>query len=416
VYTNPKTGEVQRRYVIKEWVLDPHGVRRPKYFTGRLKRDAEERLNEWHKAHPTGVTGDKTLTVKTVLDRYLNAKADDLAPSTMVTYRAAYKDIVEAFGSTKAEDLKPEQIDQLFSRCRHKGLSPRSIKLRRDVLFAAFNLAVRRRALSWNVVTATDAPKLRPSPKRERRALSAKELATFLETARTLPTKGKSGSALYEYFLVLFGLGLRRGEVLGLRWSDWNRKTAQISVEQQVVREQGKGIHVKSTLKTDGSKAKLRVSNEVARALNARRTVQEADKRAAGSDWHETGLIFTTTTGTLYDPKNVNREMQRIAGAAGLGHLATHDARRTVATLLDGLPPTEAQRLLRHTTAWMTLDTYTLAHDNQGKAAADAMGKFLSAPPPPELRELFVKATASYPRPRSQSDVRKMLQPTLLST
>ena len=55
VYTNPKTGEVQRRYVIKEWVLDPRGARKSKYFTGRLKKDAEARLNEWKRAHPSGI-------------------------------------------------------------------------------------------------------------------------------------------------------------------------------------------------------------------------------------------------------------------------------------------------------------------------------------------------------------------------
>ena len=322
VYTNHKTGQIQRRYVIKVWVLDPRGVRKPRYFTGQLKKDAEARLNEWHKAHPTGVTGDKSLTVKNVLDRFLLAKEDDLAPSTMVTYRSAYRDIVAAFGSTKAEDLKPEQIDQLLSRCRRKGLSPRSVKLRRDVLFAAFNLAVRRRSLSWNVVTATDSPKLKPSPKRERRALSAKELATFLETARTLPTKGRTGSSLCEYFLVLFGLGLRRGEALGLRWSDWNRKAARISVEQQVVRERGKGVHIKSSLKTDGSTAKLQVSKEVARALGraacgarGRQTSRRTSLAGNRIDFHNETRHYLRPQER--QPRDAENRLRRGTGALG---------------------------------------------------------------------------------------------------
>lgn len=359
-------GETYQEWVLKEWVTDiATGKPKAKYFTGHTIAAATAKRQAWAQGHVNGEVGDETVTVKTVLDRFLIAKEDDLASSTMVTYRAAYGHIVPVLGSVKADQLKAEQIDDLLRVKRREGLSTRTVKLLYDVLFAAFKMAVRRRHLTWNVVTSVDPPKVKPSPTRQTRALSADEMVQFLTAAGDSP--------LREAFVVLFGLGLRRGELLGMKWRDYDSKSGIVRLRQQLVREPRRGL-VLTDLKTDASQAALTVSLAVASAFKSRQVRQRVDKLAAGSVWNDSGLVFTTSVGTPYDPRNLTREMQRIATKAGLGHLAPHDARRTAATLTAGLAPTEAQRLLRHSTSRMTLDTYTKTTADQGKGAVELLG------------------------------------------
>jgi len=368
-YTQTRTradGTAHSEWVIKEWVTDTvTGKRKPKYFTGGTLAIATAKGNEWMKNHAHGEVGDESLTVKVVLERFLKAKEDHLTPSTMTTYRAAYAHVVPVIGSVKADQLQPEQIDELLRAKRREGLSTRTIKLIYDVLSGAFKMAVRRRHLTWNVVTSVDPPTVKPSPKRQTRALSADQMVEFLTATRNTP--------LNEAFVVLFGLGLRRGELLGMKWSDYDEKHGTVRLRRQLVRVPGHGLTL-TDLKTEASQATLNVSPAVASALKTRRTAQRRDRLAAGAEWQDTGLVFTTATGTPYDPRNLAREMQRIASRAKLGHLAPHDARRTAATLTAGLAPTEAQRLLRHSTARMTLDTYTKATADQGKDAVELLG------------------------------------------
>jgi integrase len=230
------------------------------------------------------------------------------------------------------------------------GLAPRTVRYIHTVLRRAFEDAVRRRNLAINPVDLADAPSASAAKAPEMKVWSIEELRAFLEHVRSDRLQGA---------YVLAGLtGMRRGEILGLRWSDVNLDQALLDIRQTLI-----VIDYKIRLsepKTKRSRRTIPVDPATVAALKNWRSVQAHERLAWGPAWTDTGLVFGREDGTQINPQMLSDAFERQTKAAGLPPIRLHDLRHTYATIaLDSdMKAWDLSDRLGHSSVAFTLDVY----------------------------------------------------------
>jgi len=187
-------------------------------------------------------------------------------------------------------------------------------------------------------------------PHVERRVLAVEEAQRFLQLVE--------GDRLEAFFVIAMTLGLRRGEVLGLKWSDIDGGTRTLRVARAVQRSGGE-LRVMEP-KTARSRRQLPLPAMTLTALERHRARQMADRLKAGPGWQDLGFVFTIGIGTPLEPRNVNRRFHELRAQAGLDWLRLHDLRHGCATFLlaHGVEPRTVMEVLGHSTYRLTMDLY----------------------------------------------------------
>jgi integrase len=176
---------------------------------------------------------------------------------------------------------------------------------------------------------------------------------------------------------------LRRGEVLGLAWDDIDFEQRTLTVRRTLQRVGGQ-LQLGEP-KTTTSARTLTLPRELVGMLRAHRVRQLEDRLKAGELWEETSMVFTTHTGRLLEPRNVNHAFARAIDQAGLPRIRFHDLRHTAISQLiaNGTPVTTAQKIAGHSRLSTTADIYTHVVQAQFDEAADRMGALLWGEDPP---------------------------------
>ncbi len=171
---------------------------------------------------------------------------------------------------------------------------------------------------------------------------------------------------------------LRRGEALGLRWTDVDLDTSTLKVRTSLQRVDGRLQLVEP--KTARSRRTIALPQSAIIALRHHRVRQLQERLLAGQRWHDTGMVFTTTIGTPLDPRNVYRHFQRALAEAGLPQKRFHDLRHTCATLLlaQGVHPRGVMDILGHSQIALTMDTYSHVIPALQREAAGRMDALLA--------------------------------------
>ena len=200
---------------------------------------------------------------------------------------------------------------------------------------------------------------------------TAEQTTTFLKAAKTHP--------YYALFLTVAYTGLRRGEVCALRWEDIDFATGRIEIVQQLT-QYGWATELQDETKSTAGDRVVIAVEPVRRALAKRRKTQQTHKALAGEDWTETGLVFTTETGTPIHPSTATDALREIAERAGLPPIRLHDLRHGTAThaLTAGVDMKTVSDLLGHSSITITADTYTSVVDELKRAAADKIADQLA--------------------------------------
>ncbi|WP_308295712.1 site-specific integrase [Streptomyces odontomachi] len=201
---------------------------------------------------------------------------------------------------------------------------------------------------------------------------SVEEACTFLENAQTWR------DYLYAAYVLILVLGLRKGEVLGLTWSDVNLDTGELHVRHQLQRVRRRLLHT-DTAKTEASEAVLPLPDVCLTALRLRRKEQETARERAKDLWTESDLVFTTRYGTPVEPRNFTREFDRRCDRAEVRRIRVHDTRHTCASLLAALDvhPRIAMQILRHSEIAVTMEVYTHVPSAETRRALRKLGKAL---------------------------------------
>jgi len=179
------------------------------------------------------------------------------------------------------------------------GLGARTVAYTRTVLRTALSRAVKWGLIVRNVAALVDPPRYKP---KEIQVLSLAEIKIFL--------KAISGNRLEALYLTALMLGLREGEVLGLRWEDidFNARTLTVKFAMQRINKKLQLVEPK----TEKSRRTLPLPDLLAATLKTHRKYQLADKLLAGKQWNETNLLFTTNTGNPFDGSTIVRRLQKL--------------------------------------------------------------------------------------------------------
>jgi integrase len=272
--------------------------------------------------------------------------------------------IVPTLGCLKLKALTPANVRGLHREKLDAELSPATVRKIHSTLHKALTQAVDDGLLPRN---AADVKAPRPAPK-EMHPLSEEEARSFLEEA-----KGDAFEALY---VLAITAGLRRGELLALRWDDADLERGTLRVGRSLTRE--KGRYLMGDTKNKKGRRRVNLTPRTVAALKAHRK-RQLEERVRYAGLHEDrGLIFSTQTGAIVSPENlVKRSFKPLLRRAGLPEIRFHDLRHTCATTLLGrsVHPKLVQELLGHATVAMTLDTYSHYLPSMSDQAGGAMGE-----------------------------------------
>lgn len=249
----------------------------------------------------------------------------------------------------------------------HRVLGPRTVGHIRATLRGALAVAMEWYDLDRNVAALAKPPR---APKKEMRSLTPDEARAYLEAAKS--------DRLNALFTVAVALGLRQAEILGLGWEHVDLAAGTLEVRRQLQRIDGKLVLVE-TKTEDGARPLLLPAVAIA-ALRRHQALQDKERRAAGDQWQETGLVFTTSVGTPVDARNVIRRHHAILKAAGVPRLRFHDLRHSAATLLlaQGVSPKYISQLLGHKQVAFTMQTYMHVIEEVQQQTADTMDAILN--------------------------------------
>jgi integrase len=319
---------------------------------GKTRQEVNYRLRKLVDEVEAGLslTADK-VTVAEYLLRWLEDSVKPrLRPKTYRGYEQLVRlHLVPGLGRLKLSKLTPMHVQQLMNAKLEAGLSKRTVQYMRAVLRAALAQAVRWRLLSANAAALTEGPTVRRRPVPALTPADAKVLMAAL-----------GGHRLEALVIVALGLGLRQGEVLGLRWEDLDLEREEVHVRRALQRLKGRG-NVEVELKTELSRRNLALPPVVSEALSGHRERQDAQRELAGASWTETGYVFTTAQGRPLDGSNVTHDFQQALSEAGLPRMRFYDLRHGCASLLlaQGVHPRVVMETLGHSAISLTMNTYS---------------------------------------------------------
>jgi integrase len=299
--------------------------KRPKR-RAKSQKEARALLREMQEERKKGV--DLTLKQPTIKDFSQIWLDEVIGPFRKSSTYEGYKNVVAAYvlpelGTIQVSKLTSVMVQRWINKLsqQYQPATVRNAYLR---LRGMLHVAVRYKLVSYNVAIDAALPKLTT----KQIALTIEEAKRFLETVR-----GERLEVLYVIFLLL---GLRRGEGLGLYWSDIDWSEATITIRRQVQSIGGKTI-ISPTTKTDEERT-IPIPRAVLNLLRQHATIQHEEKYLLRDVWQNQDLVFASTVGTAISPRNLQRQFRILADRAGLDlRVHIHTFRHTFATLIGEL-------------------------------------------------------------------------------
>lgn len=289
------------------------------------------------------------------------------------TYRT-YADLMRlhvspCIGATEVNKLTVQQVMALLRRKEREGLAPRTVAHIRGVLRSALNDGLKLGVVARNVVALTDPPR---QVRQERSPFTVEEARSFIAAA--------DGDRLSALWRLAVTLGLRRGEILGLRWEDVDLDAGTLRIARTLQRIDGRLV-VKEP-KTARSRRSLTLPKPAIASLRAHRDRQAFEAKEAADRkrrWEDSRFVFVTPVGTPIDPDNLSKHYKALLRASGLRDQRFHDLRHAAATLMirDGLPVNEVSAVLGHSQTSTTLNVYSHVLPDAHRRVADALERIL---------------------------------------
>lgn len=348
------------------------GKRRRKSFYGPTRKDVAEKLKiALREKQLGGNLAPERQTVAQFLTRWLNdVVALKVRPRTLELYRDIVRlHLIPSLGRIQLAKLSPQDVQAMIGRLLADGRSPRTITLIRSCLNTALKVAVAWGLTPRNAVDATVAPRITEAAGR---AMTIEEIKRFLLAIR--------GDRLEVLYLTALTLGLRRGEVLGLRWQDIDFTAQTLRIESTIIQERS-GRLARSLPKTAQGRRVLPLPGFLADALALHHDTQARARALAGAAWQEHGVVFTTSKGTPIHPRDALAFFHRALTKAGLPTMRFHDLRHSCASLLAALNvhPRIAMEILGHANIAITQNLYTHVFDESKREVAILLNDLITS-------------------------------------
>lgn len=326
----------------KQWVAQiilGNGKTRQTYYM--TQKEAEDALNEMLYQYRRGtLITEKDQTVKQHFAYWLDIHKTRVRWSTYLQYRRLVnKHILPMLGNRSLQKLSARDLDALYARKLEEGLTPAYIRDIHVVIHLALKQAVRWRLITYNVSEDVSPP--RESQSHQRQILTPEQAQKLLAIAK--------GHRLGAMLTLALTTGMRRGELLALRWQDIDMQHGTLLVQRTVSPLAGSG-YVEREPKTAKSRRTIKLPHFVMDVLEEHRTHQLEARLKSGNKWEEHDLVFCNRYGGFLSPAVLLHQFSSLLKNAGLPHMRFHDLRHSAATILlsMGVSATVVQELLGH--------------------------------------------------------------------
>jgi integrase len=345
-----------------------------RYVSGKTRAGVAAKLRKVLSDRDGGLVFDAGgSTVGDYLDRWLSdAVRGTVRESTFSRDKYLVNNHIKpALERLKLKNLNALHLQGLYRERLDSGLSGSTVQKIHHVIHKALSQAVRWDLIPRNPADAVKAP---TASTKEMNPLAAPEARRLLEAA--------SGDRLEAFYVLAVHTGMRRGELLGLKWGDvdLDAGTPAIHLRRTLTRTDNSCRLALGEPKTKKSRRTVRLTPRAVEALRRHRARQAEEKLKAGSLYQDQGLVFAGMVGNLINPSNLRqRSFIPLLKRAGLPRITFNDLRHTCASLLfqRNVHPKFVQELLGHASVAITLDTYSHMLPGMGGEAADAIGETL---------------------------------------
>ena len=337
------------------------------YLSARTQKELLEKLHRCIDEYDGAeLTEDCRMTLGEWLEIWLTECAEpSVRPSTFRGYRAYVRDKIAPYlGEKEIRKVTVDDIQNLYRKLKKEGgaeggpLSGASVRRIHGVLHQALKVAADRHLIVKNPTDNVTLPKREPSP---RTILNDEQLERVMEAIR-------QDRRWHDFFYLEITTGLRRGELCGLMWSDFDEKKGTLSIRRTLHGKEGGGYYVGDT-KTGTGRRIIKLPPSTVQLLTER-------KRAAISQWIFPNPIHPEDP---VMPNSGYNRMKKLLAEAGLPRMRFHDLRHTFAThaLTSGVDAKTLSGILGHTKTSFTLDTYTHVTGDMHRRASEIVGGFM---------------------------------------
>jgi integrase len=350
--------------VVIDLGRDPRGKRIRKWHSGYLTKKAAEaaRVELLSGLQRGEYVPPSTITVGRWLADWLDGR-QAITDTTRTTYRWESKRITDNLGPVRLRDLSPSMVAGFYRQLTNGGLAAKSVKNTHGVLHRALEDAVRAGIVARNVADHQELPR---AERPDTMAWTAGELTTFLAHV--------VGHRLYAAWALMCSTGMRRSEVLGLRWSNIDMEAGRLAVVDTVVVVNHRPVLRIEETKSRRSRRSVALDLGTVAILREHRAAQAAERLLAGPAWRDLGMVFSDELGQVVNPVWFTRATKSLARAAGVPPLTPHAAgRHTWATLAlsSGIPAKVVADRFGHSTVAVTLDRYSHVIEGMDREAAE---------------------------------------------
>lgn len=366
-----KNGRTIRWYVVVDIGKDENGKRKQKWHGGfRTRREAERAMAEIVESLDSDryIAPQKKTLAEFVTHEWLPLNKTQTKTSTWDSYRRNLENhVLPVLGGTSLQQITAGHLDSLYRsllasgrRNADGGLSPKTVRNIHGTLSKVFTDATDLGILATNPAAAAHPPKPRTTRKGEIRFWTPEELTAFLRTVRS------------DHFYPLWHLasmtGMRRGELLGLRWSDLDLEAQRLSVRQNLI---SVAYEIKLTTPKSHHARVINLDEKTTAVLSTHRAASEA----AGALADANALAFLKSDGEMIHPDILSQRFERLVERTGLRRIRLHDLRHTHATmgLRAGVPVKVMSERLGHSTPAFTLQQYSHVIPGMQAEAAEAI-------------------------------------------
>jgi integrase len=384
------------RWVGSAYVLTVDGARKRKTVYGDTWEEAHEKLVELKSKSQRGIpVPNRAWNVGDYLRYWLQVYVSELKPKTAEGYESAVRlHLIPDLGRKRLDRLQVQHVKTFLNgfkvkclccasgadkrrkvdrrccsagRCCQRRPSVRQVQYVHAVLRNALQHAMREELVSRNVAMLV---KVKTPRYKTGKGLLLDEVKALLRAVRD--------HRLYALYLVAATMGLRRGELLGLRWSDVNLDKGTVEVAKTVQRTGGRLLI--QDAKTESSESVIPLPEMTRKALQEHRDRQDKERIDAGDVWQDHDLVFPSEVGTPIEPRNLSRHFATLRAKAGLEAVRLHDLRHTVVSVLMdlGVPPHTVQAIARHSDVKITLQVYAHTNLTAMREALNKLDEWLS--------------------------------------
>jgi integrase len=326
------------------FTADGRRIRRK--VSGKTKAVVQDRLKALHSQLEAGMRASPTYTVRRAAQDWLTEGLDGRSATTITKNKNVLAPILATIGPRRLRELTADDVRQALTTMASR-YSSAAVAMGHNALRRAIRHAEARDLVGRNVAMLVDTPKGQAG--RPSKSLSLDQASTLLAAAE--------GTRMHAYIALCLGTGIRTEEARALRWEhiEFGDPAARPPVPASAA--VWRSVRAHGDTKTDKSRRTLGMPQMAADALRLHKKRQAGERLAAGGQWRDHDLVFTTRTGSALDAANVRREFRAICKAAQIGeHWTPRELRHSFVSLMSssGVPVEEIARLAGHSSSRTT--------------------------------------------------------------